>query len=260
MLPYFTIGGRIVPFYGICYFGGIFLSGLFAALLCKKRGIDRYDVVGSGIYAVICGAVGAKLLFLAVSARQLIEMHLGLEAILKGGFVFYGGLLGGMAGIWIYTKQFHLPLADFFDLFAVVLPLGHAVGRVGCFFSGCCYGLAYDGPLSYTYTYAFGDTPIGVPLLPIQLIEAVCLFGLFVCLLFIYIKKPQKRGMPAYGYVFGYATLRFVLEFFRGDYARGLFGLFSTSQWISLALFCVAAVLLIRKKKKGSAAEVKNGV
>ncbi len=229
------------------------MAGICAAILRKKRSLDLFDVVGSGIYAVIAGAIGAKLLFLAVSARQIIELHLGLEAIIKGGFVFYGGLFGGILGLWIYTKQFHFPIYDLLDLFAVVLPLGHAIGRVGCFFSGCCYGIPYDGFFSYTYEHTLGDAPIGVPLLPVQLIESVCLLALFVCVLCIFLLKPQKRGMPAFVYIFGYATMRFILEFFRGDYVRGIFGIFSTSQWISILLFCAAAVLLLRRVKTAKA-------
>lgn len=252
MYPFITLFGKEIPFYGILYFIGIFASSCVAVPLCKKRDIQRYDLAYASVYAMITGTVGAKSLFLIVSAKQIVEQQLGFDAVLKGGFVFYGGLIGGAIGLFIYTRQFHLPSADFFDLFAAVLPLGHAIGRIGCFISGCCYGMPYDGFLAYTYRYSLGGAPVDTPLLPIQLIEASCLLLLFVILLTRYLRRPQMRGTVASVYLVAYPTVRFVLEFFRGDSVRGAFLGLSTSQWISLALLFTAVFysLILRRKRK----------
>lgn len=248
MLPYFMLFGRAIPFYGVLFFLGIFASAGLAVLLCPMRQVERYHMVGAAVYAGIGGVAGAKLLFLLVSIRQIIELRPGLEALVKGGYVFYGGMIGGAIGLTLYAKQFRLRAADFLDIAAVVLPLGHAFGLVGCFFSGCCYGIPYDGVLSYTYRYALGeDTPLGVPLLPIQLIEAFGLLCLFVLLLFLYRSRPMQRGRELAVYLVGYPVLRFTLEFFRGDGVRGgMLGL-STSQWISLALLLAVTVLFAKR-------------
>lgn len=241
MRPYFILFDRVIPFYGVLFFLGMFTAAGLAVLLCTKRKLERYHMVGAAVYAGIGGVAGAKLLFLLVTIRQIIELRPGFEALVKGGYVFYGGVIGGAIGLALYAKQFRLRAVDFFDVAAVVLPLGHAFGRVGCFFSGCCYGVPYDGALSYTYRYALGeDTPLGVSLLPIQLIEAVALFCLFLLLLFLYRSRPMQRGRELVAYLTGYPVLRFTLEFFRGDGVRGgILGL-STSQWISLVLLAVA--------------------
>ena len=245
--------GREIPVYGLCYVAGIFLAAGVALLLCKKRGIaDRWEIAYSGIYTMVGGLVGAKLLYILVSLRQIIEQHIPIEALLKGGFVFYGGVLGGMLGLLIYCKQYKLSFFGFGDLFAVVLPLGHAVGRVGCFAAGCCYGIPYDGPLSYTYTGIHSNitTPIGVPLLPVQLIEAAMLVLLFVFLLLVFLRHPRSRQLLAALYVLSYSVIRFTLEFFRGDSVRGVFLGLSTSQWISLAAALIAVIWILLRHKR----------
>lgn len=250
MYPFITLFGREIPIYGILYFAGIFASALCALPLCKKRSMERYDLVYAGVYAVLGGTIGAKGLFLIVSARQILEQHLGLEAIMKGGFVFYGGLIGGAIGLYIYARQFRLPAADFFDLFATVLPLGHAIGRVGCFISGCCYGMPYEGFISHTYHYSLGGAPVGIPLFPIQLLEALLLLLLFAALLTLYLRSPNTPGAESFVYLIAYPIIRFGLEFLRGDSVRGVFLGLSTSQWISLVLLLATVCFGFKAQRK----------
>lgn len=249
MNSYFTFLGRNIPFYGIMYFAGIFIAGIVAVLLCKKRGIDRDDIVCSAVYSVIGGVVGAKLLFLAVSLKEIIRLKIPLEAVIKGGFVFYGGLIGGIVGLYIYARQFKLEFFKLADLYAVVMPLGHAFGRIGCHIAGCCYGMEYNGPFGVIYSETLGTTPLGVSLLPIQLIESALLFILFAVLCIIYLRKKAQPRIASYIYVFTYTVIRFILEFFRGDKERGMM-LLSTSQWISIAIFSVFAISIIKQSKK----------
>ena len=248
-----SLFGHDVPVYGLCYFAGIFLAAGVALWLCKKRGIERYDMVYASVYTMIAAVLGAKLLFLLVSWRQIVENHVPIMSLLKGGFVFYGGVIGGIFGMWLYCKQFKLPFWDFADVAAVVLPLGHAVGRVGCFAAGCCYGIEYPGPLSHTYTHLQNSsaTPIGVPLLPVQLIESGLLLLLFIGLLIGFLRHPNAKTVSVAVYVLSYSVIRFVLEFFRGDAVRGVFLGLSTSQWISVAAAVLTVVWLIVRHKRG---------
>lgn len=231
-----------IPIYGILFYLGIALAVCVAALISAKRKLPIFDIVGSAVYSMTGAVLGAKLLFIIVSFQQIRELFAtypfadALLSVLKGGFVFYGGLIGGASGLLIYVKQFKMRLSDFTDIYTTVIPLGHAVGRVGCFFAGCCYGIEYHGPFRYVYTSSAGMTPLGVPLLPIQLIEAALLLVLFNVLLLIFLKSEHLYLCTAV-YAIGYALLRFVLEFWRGDAERGLLWGFSTSQWISLAIF-----------------------
>ncbi len=246
MPSYFLLFGRVIPIYGICFFGGIIIAAAVGLPLSKLRKIDAFDFVCSAVYCMIGAIVGSKLLFLVVSCKEIIEMQIPILAAIKGGFVFYGGLIGGFFGLCIYGKQFHISLRPYFSLYATVLPLGHSIGRIGCFFGGCCYGVPYDGPCNVVYTETVGNTPLKVPLLPIQLIESACLLILFVGLLALYFHPIGRRYVWAV-YGIGYSVIRFCLEFFRGDRERGVYLGISTSQWISLAMFVVILIMFIRE-------------
>ncbi len=249
-----TIFGKTIPFYGLLLYIGVLFAVAVAIVLCLKRKFPVWDFVGAGAYAMIGGMIGSKLLFLAVSWKQLVELHITLEGIVKGGFVFYGGLLGGFLGVVIYAKQFKMPLLDFLDLFAVPLPLGHAFGRIGCFFGGCCYGMPYNGPLHRVYhTSSNYNTPLETPLFPIQIICAIGLALLFAALLIVFLRS-KKVGTAFYSYAIAYPVMRFTAEFFRGDTERGIYLKLSLAQWVSLAILASLLIYYIVKKRKTESA------
>ena len=249
MPSFIEVLGRQIPIYGICYLSGIILSFLVATLICTKKGLPRYEVLYSGIFAVVGGLIGAKLLYILISLEDIITAKLSLWSVINGGFVFYGGFIGGALGLLIYVKSFKLNLTDFTDVYAVAIPLGHALGRIGCLFGGCCYGMPYNGPFAVTYSEnTLSNAPKNIPLLPIQGIEAGLLIVLFIILLIIYFKSKGKNT-TLIGYFFGYSVIRFVLEYFRYDSARGKLWIFSTSQWISIGLFLVGVLVTVIKIK-----------
>ena len=169
--------------------------------------------------------------------------------------MFYGGFIVVALGLLIYVKSFKLKLTDFTDVYAVAIPLGHALGRIGCLFGGCCYGMPYNGPFAVTYSEnTLSNAPKNIPLLPIQGIEAGLLIVLFIILLIIYFKSKGKNT-ALIGYFLGYSVIRFVLEYFRYDSARGKLWIFSTSQWISIGLFLVGVLVTVIKIKTEKAKE-----
>lgn len=244
-----SIFGKELPLYGLFFYFGILIAGALSFIPSRKRKIPGFDWLSAVAFAMIGAIVGAKLLFIVVSIKDIIRLNLPLYAIIKGGFVFYGGLIGGILGIYIYTRKYKLPTIDYFDTAASVVPLGHAFGRVGCFFAGCCYGMPYSGRFSVTYTTTAGMTPLNTPLFPVQLLEASLLLITFGILFTVTLKYPQKRGLPTILYTLIYSVIRFVLEFFRGDKERGGIGFLSTSQIVSLLLLTSCVIFLVCIKK-----------
>ena len=247
----YHVFGREIPAYGALLCLGVAVACAVALFICRRKGTARMEIVYSAIYTMIGAFVGAKLLFLAIILPTAIREHIPFLALWMGGFVFYGGVIGGVIGLWIYGKQFREPIAPLAECFAAVLPLGHAFGRVGCFFGGCCFGKPHDGFFAYTYEadkVISPDTPVGIPLLPVQLIEALFLLVIFAVTLTVYLRTGKRTGYTVAVYILLYAPLRFVLEFFRYDSARGVL-LLSTSQWISLALLALVGVYLWRKRR-----------
>ena len=247
-----SIFGKELPLYGLFFYIGIVFAGALSFIPSRKRKIPGFDWVSACAFAMIGAIIGAKLLFILVSIKEIIRLDLSLYAIIKGGFVFYGGLIGGILGMYIYTRAYKLPIIDYFDTAASVVPLGHAFGRVGCFFAGCCYGMPYSGKFSVVYTTTAGMTPLNTPLFPIQLVESLLLLVTFGIIYTVILKYPNKRGLPTILYVSIYSVIRFVLEFFRGDKERGGIGFLSTSQIVSLILLagCISILVYVKKIRK----------
>ena len=140
--------------------------------------------------------------------------------------------------------------ADFMPLLVPALALVAALGRVGCFCAGCCYGVECDSPVSVVFPAASLAAPPGVPRLPVQLFEAAVQLALFLALLW-FTAGPRRARFAAEFYLACYCPARFVLEFFRGDVARGALWGLSTSQWLSAAGFlAVSLYFFMRSGRK----------
>ena len=251
MLPYINIFGYNIATYGLIIFIGIFIGAIISIFYCTKFfNIKKEDVFYCILYAVIGVGIGAKLLYIITNIPFLIENYQTLDLydtflqMLKGGFVFYGGLLGGILGVFIYSKQFKISFKELLLILLPVVPLIHSIGRIGCLCAGCCYGMEYHGFGAITFHDSL-LAPNDVPLFPMQIVEAICNFIIFIVLLVTY-KKFLGTYKTVGLYLVLYSIVRFTLEFFRGDLIRGIYFSLSTSQWISIVLFIIGIAILGR--------------
>lgn len=258
MLPTINIFGFEVASYGLIIFIGIIIGGIIAIQYFSKfNELKKDDVLFAILYAVIGVGIGAKLLYILTNIPFLIENYQTLDLwdtlmqMFKGGFVFYGGLLGGILGVYIYAKQFKIPFKSLLLTLLPVVPLIHAIGRIGCLCAGCCYGMEYDGFGAIVF-HNLVLAPNNVPLFPMQIVEAICNLIIFIILLCTY-KKFLGTYKTLGLYLILYSIVRFILEFFRGDLIRGIYFSLSTSQWISIILLIFGIAIFIyewRNKKK----------
>lgn len=237
-----TIGPIPIRLYGLMIGIGFLLGMTLAARQAKKEGINPDRVLDMGVYLLLAAVVGSRVLYVLTSLHEFRANPLDVFAIWKGGLVFYGGLLAAVpVGIW-YVKKHGLPVWQTADIMAPSVSLGHVFGRLGCFFAGCCYGAPCSGPAGITFSDPHSLAPLGVSLYPTQLMESggeLIIFGLLLAL-----RRYKRFDGQIFGlYLLLYAVLRFVIEFFRGDVARGVYfgGLISTSQIIAI-LIAVAAL------------------
>ena len=255
MLPYINIFGFELATYGLIIFIGVAIGSFIAIQYFSKFfDIKKEDIFYAILYGIIGVIIGAKLLYFITNIPFLIENYNNLDLwntflqMLKGGFVFYGGLIGGIFGLFIYSKQFKISFKSLCLILVPVIPLVHSIGRIGCLCAGCCYGMEYHGFGAITFHNSL-LAPNDIPLFPMQIVESICLLIIFVILLLTY-----KRLLGTYKtiglYCILYGIVRFVLEFFRGDLIRGIFFGLSTSQWISIAIIIIGIVILAVKRKK----------
>jgi phosphatidylglycerol:prolipoprotein diacylglycerol transferase len=191
---------------------------------------------GLAFALLLGGIVGARIAYFLVSEPALLwKQPWSLLRVWEGGLVFYGGAVAGVIVAAIYARVAGYPFFRITDSLVAPLLIAHAIGRLGCFFAGCCYGRPTGMPWSVTFSRAESLAPIGVPLHPTQLYEFLADLLLFFGARALDRREPRKGVLTAY-YLMAYGAARFVLEMWRGD-DRGflLNAAISPSQWISLA-------------------------
>ena len=240
MHPFIHIGSLSLPMYGLCTMVGTVFA-LRAVFKLRKKGspLSEDNLLDALIWAILLGFLCAKILYFIVEPPQTPHSWRELWDLITAGLVFYGGLLGGLLGLFLVSRKTKKNMITFTDLMAPCFCLAHAGGRVGCLMAGCCYGMEYSGPCAVVLD--------GVSRLPTQIMEAIFLVILSAVLIVIFLKKP-RRGVVTGLYMTIYAVWRFVIEFFRADY-RGNVGPLSTSQFISLFILAFGVYLLVKSRQ-----------
>ncbi|MBQ6240658.1 MAG: prolipoprotein diacylglyceryl transferase [Firmicutes bacterium] len=244
MYPYFHLFSAYIPSYGVFMACGICFASIMAIYRVKKAGGDL-DYTLVILCCAFCGAfLGGHLLYLMVSYglnHVLEDIKTGNFAFVKStGLVFYGGLIGGIAGAFTGIRITHeTRYSMLVNALVPCIPFGHAIGRIGCLFAGCCYGIAYNGFGAINLS----SVGISYSVFPVQLLEAILNMVLFIGLS-MYSRKRTVGFMLFYIYLIYYSMIRFLLEFLRGDIIRGIYLGLSSSQWISLCLFFISLIFL----------------
>ncbi len=245
-----SIGPLTIPTYGLAMAAAFLIAFWLSARRGPRERIDSELVLDCFLPLFIGAIVGARLFYVATDIDSYIKAPLEIFKMWKGGLVFYGGFLGGMLGTFIYLKVRKFSFWRMMDLMAPYAGLGYAIHRTfGCFGFGCCHGEPTDLPLGVTFPEGAPASKIfgpGQPVHPTQLYEA--LNGLIImAAVMIYRRGSHRVGRPSAVFLFIYAVLRFVIEFYRGDPARGFLGPLSTSQWLSIPIFIAGLILWFRK-------------
>lgn len=259
MIPNITIFEKEFTPYIIMALIGIFTVGILACRKSRKYNIDDNDTICALLFIAIGVLVGSHLLYAITNIPLIIKIFESIEVIdsfqkvfqvimiVFGGSVFYGGLFGGLLALIIYTKCTKISTKEFIWLLTPYIPLFHFFGRLGCFLSGCCYGV--ECSFGFTYHYSMIEAANHVCRFPVQLVEAFCNIVLFFILSFLQ-KKVNFKNYLLEIYLVSYAVIRFTLEFFRGDAIRGIWFGVSTSQIISIiTIVSILIIIIIRTIK-----------
>mgnify|MGYP003584991895 CR=1 FL=1 len=245
MLPSFPVFGITIPMYGVMSAVGMLAAFILLGFTRKHTRFSEDHALSAAIWAIVMGFIGAKVLYWIVELDQIIADPSYLLHTLREGFVFYGALIGGLLGVAIFAATKKLPFFSLTDYFIPALVIGHAFGRIGCVFAGCCYGMECVSPISIVFPEG-SAAPAGVPLLPTQIMESAFLF--LLCAFLVWrLKKQKPFGTVSGWYMVLYGAWRFGIEFFRSD-ERGAVGVLSTSQFISIFVLLGGIALLLLVK------------
>jgi phosphatidylglycerol:prolipoprotein diacylglycerol transferase len=239
---------------------GILAGVTLAEHLNRKQGGERGSIVDVSLIVVLAGLLGARLFFVLINTSYYRDNLVEIVMIWRGGLVFFGGLVGGILGLLLAIRLHRLPVWSTIDAVAPGMALGHALGRLGCFSAGCCYGRSTDLPWAVTFTNprSLATDVLNLPIHPTQIYSFLALAALSGYLVFRFGRRGF-HGQIAALYVGIYSAFRFIVEFFRGD-PRGSVDVLgvtlSTSQVTSLVLLPLAVGVYFYLRKNDFTAEV----
>ncbi|MGH9745711.1 MAG: prolipoprotein diacylglyceryl transferase [Candidatus Acidiferrales bacterium] len=260
MLPVlFHIGSLTVYTYGVLVASGVLLGLWYARRQAPRHGLNPDHVWNLGIYMVLVALIVAKIWlvfsawdYYAANPREIFSM-----TVIQSGGTFYGGVVGAMLTIIIYTRVQKIPVLPLLDTFAFAVPLGHSIGRLGCLAAGCCYGRPTTVPWAITFKNELAEqlagTPLHTPLHPTQLYESAAEFLNFLIVVWL-ARRQRFTGQLVGTYFLLYGFERGTIEFFRGDPGRTMMfhNTVSLMQLTSVALILTGAFLWWRGLRGGA--------
>lgn len=225
---------------------GVIAASVLFFIYLHKAGVNKKSFLDLGIVIIATAFMGIVFAILFENVYEAIKASInGLVPHWTWAMTFYGGLIGGVATFILMYRFYYLrhnePIFDYILRIApACIALGHGFGRIGCFLSGCCYGI--ETHTSWDIYFPIHDHAY----LPTQLFEMAFLFILSALLAFLAFKKITDYTMLIY--MGGYGTFRFIIEFFRGDERGQLAGLSPSQYWCIVIVLAIVPVYFILKK------------
>jgi len=204
-----------------------FAATYLAQRAAKRSGISPDIVTNSALLVLFSGIVGARISYVLLDLEFYAQNPIEIFMLPHGGLAFYGGAIAAVAAELIYLKLKKLSVYKIGDLIIPYVAFGQAIGRIGCFLNGCCYGK----PMAYGHLY------------PTQIFSSILLIFLY-CFLRLLQKSEVKPGIVLISYGLLYSAGRFLMEFLRGDNMAIVLGM-TFSQFVGAIVFLFCAVLLL---------------
>ena len=256
----FSIGPFTIHTYGFFVALG-FLTGLTITVrIGKSEGIDQQQVMDMGFVMILSAIIGSRLFYVVMNISFFRYHLIDIFKVWQGGLVFSGGLITVVLVMFWYVKRHGLTLMKTCDLWAPGAAIGQAIGRIGCFMAGCCYGKPTDAKWGVVFTDPHSLAPLNIPLHPTQLYSSISGFIIFLILMIIQAKK-KFDGQVFLWLLILHSTARLFIERFRGD-DRGFFlntGM-SDTQFLTIIILIssVVALIVIKSRMNKEGRGVKN--
>ena len=244
----FSIFGLTIPLYGTMIAIGMILGVVCAYFICKKKCYNKNIPINLALYALPCAIIGARLYYCALNG---VSSFVEIFEIWKGGMAIYGGVIGGVIGVLLCCAIHKYSFIQACDIAAPCLILGQAVGRIGCYFAGCCYGVetTVEWMKFFPLSVMIGDTWH----LSTFFYEAFFDLLGFAFLIFV-TAKTSKKGIVTASYFIVYGIVRAILEQFRDPAETLMLGSLRASQLLSVLLvvlgFVMLFVILLKREKE----------
>lgn len=230
-----------IPLYGLMILMSLILNIIVIVKTYDNTKFTKEEIIGAMTYEIVGIILGAKML----AFIENYHIYKDEFAFFKVGLSSYGGVIGAIIVLLIFKFQFKENFKDLFLTFALPLPFLYAVGKIGCFLAGCCHGIEYHGFGNVVYNYVSKNDIIGLQLFPVQLVESIIFFLIFVFILIKYKKnKYNVKSLSIMMLLCGIS--KFLLEYFRMSHVGKVL---SITQVISI-IFILISIYLLKIKKE----------
>ena len=244
------IGSLTLCSYGVFVALGLLACFVAGLVLFKKEGLALEEGLRSGLFILLGGLVGARMVYVAVNWERFSRGLEPLWKIVDGGMVFWGGVVGCILALFAYSGLRSGYCWRLGDLWAPPAALGITIGRIGCLLAGCSYGLPTDGPIAITFHHATAVAPLHTALHPTQIYYLIT--DLLVLIVVLWLRKRRKfEGQILLWYLILECNASLFVERFRGDYRGHVFGSeMSPGQFLATIILVGAAIALLVKSRK----------
>ncbi len=230
---FITIGNFTIYWYGVLFASAFIIAVIHWSLLARMDNRPSGIGVDLALWIMVSGILGARLAYVISDFEHFRASPMEILRIDQGGLIYYGGFIASFLAVLVFIKVRRESMLSMADFTITGIPIGHAVGRIGCFLNGCCYGTASDIPWGVWIHSALRH--------PTQLYETALNVLVYFALMILYFRKRRDGSVLAL-YMVLYPAGRFVIEFFRGDERLSGFGL-NVAQELSLLLVILGIVL-----------------
>lgn len=221
---------------------------------CQRSGLSRYHSLGVSLWGIIGGMIGARVFYLLQDWKTTISYPSQIFDV-SGGTASWGAYLGGGIGLIFYLKFYREKVLPYADVLSSCLGLGPFIGRWSCFLNGCCFGRPSELP--WAVSYPRGSVPhllqidsgllgdgaeFSLPIHPTQIYHSLIGLVLFGLMTWYWKKWKHKPGVTFFSYWILYCCMRFVLDYFRGDEARGFVGPLPVPQIMAISIVLLSSV------------------
>ena len=213
------------PLYGIIILISFLMGSIFNYIYLSKNEIEKRHIFLFTFMSIAYSIFGGINLH-SLTTKNYSIFNIGLSS--------YGGAIGIILAAIIFDKMCHSN-GIYLKSSIMSLPLIYSISKLACFFAGCCYGIPYSGIFSVTY-----PSGLNIPLLPIQLIETIVFFIVFLCCILF----RNNKNIITITLILS-ALAKFTLDFFRYSHLNETI---SINQWISIAFIIIGLVLILKNK------------
>jgi len=244
MHPFINILDFEIESYIVLYLIAFIVATFLLKHELKRNNYPPYLYVALMIVGLITGIIGSKIYYLFVTWNEFILSPFGIIFSI-GGSGWYGAFILGGISIVLTLKIKKLPVLRTLDVLIPIVPIGQAIGRIGCFLAGCCHGIPSDVP--WALSFQNGLYPTYVKVHPTQFYEMFIYLCVFI-LLWKLRKKEMKHGLKFSLYLVLAGFGRFIVEFYRLN-PKILF-LLTVPQIIAILSIMLGAFIIINVKRK----------